>query len=234
MTTSEIEKTWMSFSGFVKMLGSVLGPFLLIATTTYGVAVAVSGVMANEVTDILKKATGQDASDEKLETLIVEVQALSMRIESANLPKMVADMAQVNRIVGEAHPPRVIDVDMARSGIFGPNGEPGICYPLQPCEARIFARRTPLGEPCDVPEVLNRRVLDINATPFPARRSLSTGTQGPPQAILGDFEWRSLFYEFGPNVPAGFAEYEMLLEFDCPGGSIRQPLPPLAFTVVYP
>lgn len=227
MTTGEMERAWGSFSGAVKMIASIVAPFLLIATTTYGVAVAVAGVMSNEIADLMKRMTGQQASEQALSDLTHRVETLTAKLEAVDLPAVAETVVRLDRIATLHHPPQVAEIDTFRSGVYGPGGEDGTCPIEGPCEARYLGRRTEPGIGCEAPTVVSRTVYDQNR--FPRIAYAAEGTTGA-QAIGHDWSWRSVFFRPLTGQP-GPAQFGLVLEYDCGGEVIRQEMPLLPFTL---
>lgn len=235
MTEGQMERAWGNSVGWLKMVANIVAPFLLIASTSYGVAVAVTGVMSNEISDLMRKMTGQQASEQALEQLSVKVdrlastvEAIDTNIENVDLPGLAEMVIRLEELAAMNHPIKAVNVDVYRSGVYDENGIQGQCSVEGPCEARFLVQRTVFGLPCGTPIVVSRTILDKDRVVRSAYPADPTAT---PTAVLGDWEPRSVFFRpFG--APEGPAEFNLVLEYPCGERKVRQALDPLPFTLI--
>ena len=118
--------------------------------------------------------------------------------------------------------PRVAEFDMRRSEVIRP------CIPGKLCQYRMRVRRTHFGEPCGVPVVLQRLVIDR----FGLQHPVDQGLNRAPTRRSGEWATVSSAFLAPTDAPLGFAEFTMTLQYVCDGETVVEDTPLLPFELV--
>lgn len=156
---------------------------------------------------------------------IVELTSLmTTRLDgiTARLDAMGDRLDETAERVEEAHPDQVTVYDPFRSRILSP------CEVGGECKMVLRIMRTSFGEECSAPEVLSRIVEDISGN----AHSAEPGKNARPSRISDEWSIRYPSFFVPEFAEIGYAQFYMVLKYDCPGQTVIETSPRFDFEIV--